>query len=122
LVDRRFTVAEAAPCYLIRLSSDACPYCRLDNVQYTWLVQQGQEAGCKTIIMSPKVGQIKSNGDSGGMTQLQFVDMKFGRELNPYITPQTFLLDSGGRMLWNRVGAMDKQAVSSSLRALGGVR
>ena len=122
LSDKGFMAPESAPCVLIRLSSDGCPYCRLDRGLYTHLVQRAQQAGCKTIILAPKVGQIKSNGKGDGPMQLQYVDMKFGEALYPFMTPQTMLLDRGGRIMWDREGAMDKRALENALQALGKVR
>lgn len=111
----------AAPCFLIRVSSDGCPYCRLDQGQYTALVHKVQGVGCKTIIVAPKVGQIKSNGNRG-VLQLQYVNMKFGEALNPYMTPETILLDGEDRILWDREGSMDDRGLSSAIRAPGRIR
>src|ERR1017187_814933 len=31
LLDKRFMAATAAPCYILRISSDDCPFCRQDQ-------------------------------------------------------------------------------------------
>lgn len=105
LVDMKFTDSEA-PCYLVRLSSDSCPYCLSDQELYKDLSQRARQFSCRTILLAPKMGQMKSS------------DMKFGRALNPFITPQTILLDRKGGILWDREGAMDKRALSNALRSL----
>jgi hypothetical protein len=117
LVDMKFTDSEA-PCYLVRLSSDSCPYCLSDQELYKDLSQRARQFSCRTILLAPKMGQMKSSDASSGIVPLQFVDMKFGRALNPFITPQTILLDRKGGILWDREGAMDKRALSNALRSL----
>ncbi len=123
LVDNTFMNASSAPCPLIRLSADGCPYCRTDQPLYTRIVQQAQRAGCRAIVIAPRVGQIKPTGNSGGVMQLQFVTMQFGRALNPVITPETILIDNRtGRVTWDREGSLDEEALSEGLRVLGGFR
>lgn len=122
LWDNSFMAADVAPCYLLRVSADACLYCRLDQPQYTQLVHRAQEAQCKTILVAPKTGQIRWSEDPGRTMQLQYVDMKLGRALYPFSTPQTILLSGGGEILWVREGSMDEQALSTALRALGRIR
>ncbi len=112
---------QAAPCYLIRLSSRACPYCRLDQDQYGLLLRQAARAGCQTILMAPVALAAESLGDSRTV-QLQYIDMKFGRTLNPFLTPQTILLDSHARAIWSRGGAMDNRSVAQAIGALDALR
>jgi hypothetical protein len=54
--------------------------------------------------------------------QLQYVDMKLGRTLYPFLTPQTILLSGEGRIIWAQEGSMDDQALSVALSALGRTR
>jgi len=122
LADQGFLSPEPAPCFLIRLSSDACPYCRLDRGLYMHLVRQARQAGCESIVLAPKAGQVKSGGVSSGTLHLQYVDMKLGRALVPVLTPQTIILDRAGRIVWDREGSMDKRALSDALRAVREVR
>lgn len=118
LMDKNYMAADGEPCYLIRVSADGCPYCRLDQHQYTQLVQQAQKVRCRTILLAPKTGEVKWNGNSGSIMQLQYVDMKLGRVLNPYMTPQTILLDKNGSIVWDQEGSMDDGALSAATRAL----
>jgi hypothetical protein len=122
LWDRTFMVADSAPCYLIRVSADACPYCRLDQRQFTELAHRAQDVQCKTILVAPKTGQIKWRAGEGRTMQLQYVDMKLGRTLYPFLTPQTILLSGEGRIIWAQEGSMDDQALSVALSALGRTR
>ena len=59
LLDSKFMPAKAARCYLIRISSDTCPYCRLDQGRYIQVVQEAQRTGCETIILAPVSGEMK---------------------------------------------------------------
>jgi hypothetical protein len=52
------------------------------------------------------------------VVQLQYVDMKFGQTLNPFLTPQTILLDSQARVIWSRAGTMDKPSLAQAISAL----
>jgi hypothetical protein len=120
--DKSFIVPRTAPCFLIRLSSDGCPYCRLDEGQYARLVEQAQRSRCEAMILAPKVGQIKPGASSGAIVQLQYVDMKFGRVLNPRVTPETILLDGRGRLIWYWEGSINDGALSKGLDALARLR
>lgn len=122
LLNKDFLAAEAAPCFLIRISADGCPYCRLDQVQYDQLVQRAQKRHCQTIVLPPKTGDIRPSNNSGGILQLQYVNMKFGRVVNPFMTPETILLDGTGGMIWEREGVMDKGSLSDALEAFAKIR
>lgn len=121
LLDNRYMAPTAARCYLVRVSSDSCPYCRLDQGQYTRLVQQAQETGCETIILAPVAGEMKLRENSPSM-QLQYVDMTLGHALKPLVTPETILLDGRGRPTWQEEGAIDERALEQALHALGRLR
>jgi hypothetical protein len=114
--------SKRAQCYLIRVSSDGCEYCRQDAGYYRSLNLRARATGCESILIGAQFGALKSSTDFDGATVLQFVDMSFGRVLNPYLTPQTLLLDNKGVVVWSRDGAMDGTAVESGLRAMGGFR
>jgi len=118
LTDHRFATAGPAPCYLVRLSSDNCRFCRLDKAEYARLVEQAEKTRCRVIILAPQLGQTNEYGAGSDAMQFQFIDMSFGRELNPFITPQTLLLDRGGRIVWDREGSIDADSLSSGLRAI----
>jgi hypothetical protein len=117
LLDGRYLAPISASCYVLRLTSDGCPYCRLDKSQYTRLFQRAKEAGCQTLLLAPKLGQMELNED-GLAIQLQFVDMKFGANLDPYLIPRTILLDQNGRLRWQQEGAMDDRTLRKALKVL----
>jgi len=118
LLDSSFLPASAAHCFLLRLTSDACPYCHLDQPEYKRLVAEAQKDGCKVVTLAAKLGQVKPNGNLGGIAQLQFVDINLGQALNPYSTPQTILLNSDGKIAWDREGSIDPASLSEALHAL----
>lgn len=118
LLDQAYMPADTAPCYLIRVSADGCPYCRLDQPQYTRIMRQAQKVHCQAILLAPKTGEIKSNGNTGGVMQLQYVDMNFGRALVPFVTPETILLNRKGRIIWDQVGSVNGAAINAALSAL----
>lgn len=117
LLDGKYLAAKNAPCYLIRISSDSCPYCRLDHSQYARLLQEAQKAKCETIILAPIAGEMKLKEDSPAL-QLQYVDLKLGRTLKPFMTPETILLDGTRRPTWQREGSIDNGSLAQALRAL----
>lgn len=115
LLDHTFLPPIAAQCYIIRVTADGCPYCRADQTKYIKLVQRAMKFGCEVITLAPKFGQMRPQP---GELQLQYVDMTLGRFLNPFLIPQTILLDRRRRVVWYMVGSMD----DASLRgALGGL-
>jgi hypothetical protein len=121
LLNKRYKASGGAPCYLLRVSSKDCPYCRLDQSQYARLVQEAQKVGCETIVMAPEAGAAELYNDSR-VVQLQYIDMKFGRALNPFMTPETILLDGRGRVVWSRWGAMDNPSLADAIHALDKLR
>ena len=117
LLTNSYAAPRAAPCYLIRLSSRGCPYCRLDQSQYASLLQRTRRASCQTIVMAP-MALVAESFEDPRVVQLQYVDMKFGQTLNPFLTPQTILLDSQARVIWSRAGTMDKPSLAQAISAL----
>jgi hypothetical protein len=117
-LNHRFTAAMPSGCSVIRLTADGCRYCRQDQTEYTRLLQEAEKIGCRTITVAPKYGQIKPDSGSNVPAQIQWVDMKLGRALNPFLTPQTILLDRVGRIMWKKEGSMDGRSLSGALRAM----
>jgi hypothetical protein len=121
LLNQRFWVAPSVPCQLLRVTSDGCPYSVLDQRQYWALLQRAREAGCLTVVVAPRNGDVELNEDSN-VVQLQFVDMNLGRVIYPFLTPQTILLDRNGRVKWQRQGSLDERSLEQGLQAIGGLR
>ena len=118
LIDGSFMASEGTTCSVLRVSSDNCPFCRADQSQYGELVQRAQQRGCRSVLLAPKLGWIQSKNNRGGTLQLQYVDMKFGSALNPFLTPATMLLDGSGRLLWDQEGSMNADSLNDALYAL----
>lgn len=69
------------------------------------------------MAVGPQVGDIAPVVDEV-VRQLQFVDMRLGRALNPFSTPQTLLLDSEGRPRWHRKAALNDDDVAEAMKTL----
>ena len=110
-----------APCYVIRVTADECPYCRRDQSQYGRLVAEAQRAGCQVSAVGPRVGDVAIRQDRD-VVQIQYVDMRLGRSLNPFLTPQTILLDHTGRLRWHRQGSLNDQDVTRGVREIWHLR
>ena len=110
--------ADRAPCVLLRMSSDRCRYCRMDQPFYKRLIDASRLQGCASFVLSPKTGQIDFRDDGTGTQYWQFVDYQVGRYLDPFLTPQTILLDSEGRVRWFREGTMDARSLTGAMRAM----
>ena len=121
LLDSHFMAALRAPCYVLRVSSDSCPDCWLDQEKYARLVRKAKESRCETVITAPVAGEMKLDRNSTSL-QLQYIDMEFGRVLKPFVTPETILLDAQGRPVWQQQGAMDDTSMGLALHALEGMR
>jgi hypothetical protein len=121
LLDKSF-LSRRSPCYLLRVSSDGCEFCRVDVGYYRALSDEAQNAGCESVLVAPEFGSMKALSGGGEAVQLQFVDMKLGRILNPFLTPQTILLTSGDAVAWSRDGALDTDSLRQGLQALRRLR
>jgi len=121
LLDSHYIAAVRAPCYVLRVSSDSCPDCWLDQQEYARLVRKAKESRCETVIAAPVAGEMKPDPNSPSL-QLQYIDMEFGRVLKPFVTPETILLDAQGRPVWQQQGAMDDTSLGLALHALERMR
>lgn len=106
-----------APCYLIRVTADSCPYCQADQIEYRRLVESAKDAGCQVTAIGPKVGDVAPREESG-IIQLQYIDMPFGLALNPHATPQTIILDDAVRLRWHCQGALQEHCVNQAVREI----
>jgi hypothetical protein len=120
-IDMRYVPPVEAPCYLIRMTADDCPYCQLDQSQYGRLVEEAQRAGCQVLVIGPRVGDVAIQPDSD-IVQLQYVDMGFGRVLDPFGTPQTILLDQSGKVTWHRQGSLKEEDLTRAVRKIARLR
>ncbi len=102
-------------CYLLRLTSDDCPYCWADKPQLGALQASARSAGCEEVQIAPKTGLVPLQA---GKVQLQYVDAAFARVLDPFLTPQTILLSGTGVVVWYRAGEMDNRSLAEARRAL----
>jgi hypothetical protein len=118
------TVAYPKPgrCALLRVSSDGCQFCRLDQPLYSRLLTAVEAHHCNAAIIAPKQGQRAAIGNTGGAMELQFIDMRLGQVLKPVMTPQTLLVDDNGQLEWYRAGMMDERALSAALKIVSGFR
>lgn len=120
LLNSHYMAAARAQCYVLRVSSDSCPDCWLDQRKYARLVSKAKEARCETVITAPVAGEMRLDPNSPSL-QLQYVDMQFGRVLKPFVTPETILLDARGRPVWQQQGAMNDNSLGLALQALEGM-
>lgn len=120
LLDSHYMAAARAPCYVLRVSSDSCPDCWLDQEKYARVVRQAKQSRCESLITAPVAGEMRLDPKSPSL-QLQYVDMRFGRVLKPFVTPETILLDARGRPVWQQQGAMNDNSLGLALQALEGM-
>lgn len=118
LSNGEFINALGAPCHLIRVTTDGCPFSRADATIYEGLAREAQQRGCTSSLVSPRVGQIKRVGRSHIELPLQFVNLEFGRSLIPFTVPQTILLDRNGQVIWEQEGSISKPSLSAAMHAL----
>lgn len=118
LQDGTFLPPSPSPCYLVRLTSDDCPYCKADRELYAGLARAASVSKCSHILLSPRAGQISGAGIDKGISVLQYVDMKFGKAILPFATPETLILDSQGAVTWDHEGVISRQDLAEALRAL----
>ncbi|MGH9393014.1 MAG: TlpA family protein disulfide reductase, partial [Terriglobales bacterium] len=117
LVDGHFLAPRVRPCFLLRLATDECPYCRSDAQSLQPLMVAAEAARCETVFLAPKSGTMTAALPNSAML-LQGVGLDLGRVLDPYLIPQTLLLDRGGKIVWFRVGSLAAVDLASAQRAL----
>lgn len=122
LSDGRIASGKEARCYLIRVADKSCSQCRRDHDKYSQLVDAAIRVGCRSVSLSPAASLKPEPIASGSEPVLASVDLEFGRALTPLFTPQTVLLNSARRVLWEADGAMDGHALDAGLRALRAIR
>jgi hypothetical protein len=120
LLDGAYLQPTRAHCYLIRITADACPYCKQDEARYSSLAAKARALGCEVIAVAPRAGQMAPM-HGGPAVQLKYVDMRLGTILDPFLTPQTILLDEAGRVAWERQGSMSDRDQQAAARALAGL-
>lgn len=107
-IDMQYVPAAFAPCRLIRVTADNCPYCRADQDEYGSLLDEARRANCQLATVGPRAGDVALQPDTG-IVQLRYVDLRLGRALDPFGTPQTILLDASGRVVWHHRGPLKEQ-------------
>jgi hypothetical protein len=112
----------AAPCYLVRVATEGCPYCRQDKPLFNRLLVAAQRANCETIAIVPSVRDLGPSLTNAGVPQLVYVDMELARRVVPYVVPQTLLLDRGGSIVWDAIGASNEDSIARAERLLTGLR
>ena len=120
-IDMRYVPPAEAPCHLIRITDDDCPYCREDQIEYGRLVAEAQHAGCRLTTIGPKTGDVALQPGTGGL-QLQYIDMRLGRALDPWSTPQAILLDASRHVVWHRQGPITERQAERAMRKIAALR
>jgi hypothetical protein len=112
----------AAPCYLIRVATAGCPYCRQDKPLFDRLLGSANRAHCEAIALVPSVTDLSPSLGGGGLLQLVYVDMGLARELVPYVVPQTLILGRDGSIIWEAIGATSAGSITRAQRLLSNLR
>lgn len=122
MLNTRFMpAAPGADCSLIRFTDRDCPHCRQDVPELRILAGAARRKGCQFLEIAPTSAAAPLRPDSGARL-LEYVDMSFGRVLNPFVTPTTLLLDRSGRLRWYSAGVLSRGAVADAERALRRIR
>lgn len=109
--------AGAAPCRVIRITDDRCPYCEKDKPSYEKLVEAARNTSCEVIELAPQAGGM-AHDPRPGVVQLKYVDADVGSVLYPFATPQTIILDRDWSVRMTRRGMFDEQSLASTLALL----
>ncbi|MGH9414571.1 MAG: TlpA family protein disulfide reductase, partial [Terriglobales bacterium] len=111
-----------APCYLLRLATKGCPYCRADRPDFGQLARRANAAHCERVAVWPASTITKPTLPVAAGLELQFVTMPLARVLNPFVVPQSILLGSHGNIVWYRVGTIDRKSLDAGLDALDNIK
>jgi hypothetical protein len=105
----------AGRCLVIRVSSDGCPSCLADQVLYSKLVTSAAAQGCEVATILTSEGSTLGEKGESRVEEVEYVDFRLGKILNPFITPQTMLLNSAGRLAWFREGTIDQESLNKAM-------
>ena len=111
---RPVSYSESA-CTVLRITAENCPYSKQDRPGFERIASAARSIGCRVVEVGPRVGDVAPRDTA---EQLQYVAMELGDTLNPFLTPQTIVLDAAGQPQWQRQGAMDEGAIQNALQAL----
>lgn len=102
------------PCRIIRVTSDACVYCRQDAASYHTLLKAAVAASCEVIELAPVAGTMAYR-PRPGVVQLKYVDVDMSATMFPFVTPQTVVLDRDGSVRVSLRGIFDEQSLGAAL-------
>lgn len=108
-------------CHLLRITSDSCPYCKQDEELFLRVARQAKQLSCSVVAVAPRAGGM-AYVPGAIYEQLEYVPLSFGGAIDPYLTPQTIVLNRSGSVVWWRAGAMttdDEAQASEVLRDAG---
>ncbi len=109
-----------AVCHLIRVAVVGCPSCASDAGELSRLLSLTRGRGCQALLIppTPSSAPVRAAAGRGRFRFLEYVDYPLGSRLNVFLTPQTFLTDSLGRVVWLRQGAVSPGSLKSAERSL----
>lgn len=106
-----------APCRVVRITDDDCPYCQQDAPKYSALINVARAAGCEVLEVAPKAGQMAENLRDG-VVQLKYIDADLGPHMFPFVTPQTLIVDRSWVVRWSQRGILDDGSLAASAAAV----
>jgi hypothetical protein len=111
-------------CHLLRITSDSCPYCKQDHEVFLRLAHKAQQLSCSVVALAPRAGGMAAV-TGATYEQLEYVPLSFGAAIDPFLTPQTIVLNRSGSVMWWRAGVMsgdDEASASEKLRDAGSAK
>lgn len=108
-------------CVALRIVESGCPYCTDDKTVWSALISNLLPLGCRPLAVAPSRAQVMpaEQFGPGAENQLVWVPMDWVHQFQTKVTPTTYILGRGGRILWYRIGAL---RAGDPARALAAVR
>jgi hypothetical protein len=111
--------ATAYPCHVLRYTSIHCPWCRQDEPAWQKLESALQQRGCDSTLLGSAATELPKDATSvPNRHWLAIVPATVARDINFYATPTTLVLDRQWKVVWSKMGILEKGDMAKAMAAV----
>lgn len=107
-------VPSGGSCLVVRMTDDACAYCKKDAPAYESVLSAASSASCEVVEIAPNAGAV-GYSPHAGIVQLKYVDSDLSQVMFPFVTPQTVILDRNWSIRLVRRGTFDRKSLATAV-------
>jgi hypothetical protein len=107
--------ATVRECHVLRYTSIHCQWCRKDEPAWQAFEKLLQQRGCDSTLFGPAADDLPKDAVSTADRHwLAVVPASVAKEMNFFATPTTIVFDRQWRVVWSRMGILDKGDLESA--------